>query len=540
MFNTQEFAAQLKGLGNAQLKQVAQQYQQDSLRFPLIGNEITERTRVQQAQQAAQAQPQPTVVQQVAQQAQQLPENTGIAQVAPNMTFADGGIVALAGGGALPSEIDELLERMKAADPYLNIEYVRNAVLTAPPDKQQELLTAFAKQQGESPILASANVPAPASAPAPAPAGGAAIPTNYPADYDAGQMGQPEPEAPTTFWKDLRDYFTKNRLLEAQEADARIAATPYVDPGETGGFPEVRTPEVRTATAPDRSQTYAQDIFNPKKPTSRYTTDDLFVQADKLRDNYREQIDNISKAAEARRTRVLADFDKETAELGIFGKEREARIAKRSAQLDKETEDAKGMALLQAGLAIMSADPRRGTWAAVGAGLGEGLKGYKADLAYIGKRRDAVLDAQDRLEELQYKLRSSRGAERRSLETEIAKTAEEKLRMQLQADQKIDAIRTDAIKANISAGDQLARVNAAYGSKLAEDPRFQALKLRYATVSKQLEKLNSSGVVLNDNEVARLKLEQNILFQQMQNYRVPSGKAPSPVGTTVRFMGEMP
>lgn len=104
-FDGVELQQYLDGVSDGQLKQLAQdpKYMTNAMYGPMINAELTRRVAARQQAQAQQGPqgPQPTVVQQAQQAAMQLPEDTGIAQLpAENIAhMADGGIVALAGGG---------------------------------------------------------------------------------------------------------------------------------------------------------------------------------------------------------------------------------------------------------------------------------------------------------------------------------------------------------------------------------------------------------------------------------------------------------
>jgi hypothetical protein len=56
--------------------------------------------------------------------------------------------------------------------------------------------------------------------------------------------------------------------------------------------------------------------------------------------------------------------------------------------------------LLQAGLAILSADPSRGGFAAIGEGALKGLSAYKGDIKDLEERRDRMVDRLDKLDGL--------------------------------------------------------------------------------------------------------------------------------------------
>lgn len=90
-------------MSDAELQRFAEMHKQDPYMFPLAFNESNTRKQLRMKGQAQAQTPQPPVNQQAlaAMQPQQLPEDQGIGALNPQMQFADGGLVAFAGGGSL-------------------------------------------------------------------------------------------------------------------------------------------------------------------------------------------------------------------------------------------------------------------------------------------------------------------------------------------------------------------------------------------------------------------------------------------------------
>ena len=90
-------------MSDAELQRFAEMHKQDPYMFPLAFNESNTRKQLRMKGQAQAQTPQPPVNQQAlaAMQPQQLPEDQGIGALNPEMQFADGGLVAFAGGGSL-------------------------------------------------------------------------------------------------------------------------------------------------------------------------------------------------------------------------------------------------------------------------------------------------------------------------------------------------------------------------------------------------------------------------------------------------------
>lgn len=119
----------------------------------------------------------------------------------------------------------------------------------------------------------------------------------------------------------------------------------------------------------------------------------------------------------------LDEFEKEAAARTPVGAAQEARIKEQQAGLGKKEEQAKGAALLQAGLAILSADPSRGALAAIGSGAMQGLSAYKGDMKDLEATREKMLDKLDAIDELRRQESVATGAEKRRLRGAI-RTAE--------------------------------------------------------------------------------------------------------------------
>ncbi len=104
-----------------------------------------------------------------------------------------------------------------------------------------------------------------------------------------------------------------------------------------------------------------------------------------------------------------ADMEQRFKEQGVFGEQREKRLKEREAGLEDKTRDAKNMALIQAGLAILSADPSRGALAAIGEGALKGVGAYKGDMEKIEAQREGIGEKMDELLELRRQESNARG-----------------------------------------------------------------------------------------------------------------------------------
>jgi hypothetical protein len=100
---------------------------------------------------------------------------------------------------------------------------------------------------------------------------------------------------------------------------------------------------------------------------------------------------------------------------GLFGEAREQRLKEEEEGLKGKRDEARSMALFQAGLAILSADPSRGALAAIGSGAIQGLGAYKGDLKDLQSRQERIRDKMDEIEDIRRREADADGKEKRAL-----------------------------------------------------------------------------------------------------------------------------
>jgi hypothetical protein len=131
----------------------------------------------------------------------------------------------------------------------------------------------------------------------------------------------------------------------------------------------------------------------------------------------------------------LEDFDKEVAERGVAFKGREERLAKQEEGLSKRKDENMGLALLEAGLAIMSTPGSLAT--AIGKGAQTGLKTYSAGLKDLRAAQEKMDDARDQIEEFRRNEANMTAKERRQFKTAINRTETDIEKLGLQAAEKM-------------------------------------------------------------------------------------------------------
>ena len=411
-----QLQARLNRLSPQQLKQFAATNYDDPISLALamqVDSERKKMTAQGQAMAAGQQKP-PVAAQAIQSIGTELPENTGIAQLpAPNIqSMADGGIagydmepvVRMAGGGTpigrwwegvtqdWGKRNEEATLRNRLAAQFApagglqglfkeQTDEERAAaqkVLSILPKLSMEQMLLL-KEQGVSalPTLETALAPPPKTT-TPAPASAAASTAPEPiAEVPPPDIKTPPPSPPP------------RPRAPVAPANSGIAALPL-------------TPE---ALMTDRAAISAAQ--NLEVPIELQTAMDTQAREEK-------------KAAEER----LNTFDIDTARRGVAFADREARLKAREAEFGQQKEDNKSMALLEAGLAIMSgASPY--ALQNIGAGALVGTKAYKSGLKDLAEVRDKLDDAFGRIEEYRRTEDTMTSKERRTLQADIDKTVTE-------------------------------------------------------------------------------------------------------------------
>jgi hypothetical protein len=451
--NIQEFENKLDAMPDSSLKQLAQNpsYMTNAMYGPLINAELTRRVAARQAkqmQQTPQGQ-QPTVVQQAQQAAQQLPEDTGIAQLpAQNIAnMAGGGIVAFAGGGDMEDgevEYDPSMDIRQADEDVIALggderttpaeRFFKGLVpqpKTLPPSAPSDLQLMdvikreyegragasgflFTKQTDEERQQAkdimrlardkySKGDTAGLLAIAQGIPGSSVDPTAKNAVADIGELGYNTNE-PTGN--------QKPRVMPPRAAAAAAAAA-AAPRGPAGAAPGAAPAEL-AATAP------GQAAMGAPRSTGVDMLNNLKLDLTGVREQRALDEAEAKKVADLAKQQASEEtqaYEKYLAQRGVYGKGREERIAQREAELPKRREEAQGMALLQAGLAILSAPPGRGAMAAIGAGAQSGLKMYQGDIEKLQAASEKLQSARDSLEDARYSQQTADETERRRLKS---------------------------------------------------------------------------------------------------------------------------
>ena len=313
-----DLTAKLSSLPTSSLQQFAQLHKSDPYIMALVMSESNRRKALQQAgQQQGEA---PKVVDQViaglAPAQQRLPEEQGIAQIpAPNMQhMADGGIAGYADKGEVKEELPRGVFRVGDKLMYMGVDKKPHEYT---PEAQKPGLLDMAKSAWAFANRNANNFPTSVAAPPapPAPPGVPAFPTPNQQGFMPGGS-TPPPAAPPP----APDNIPTDRPPAAPTAP-RVAPT------------SVPLPE---AMSPTEALNAAQQFVKPG--------------ADQLKADLSARRDLVGQE----NAQNQADYQKGLGALPEAYKGYEERLKAQEAGAGQEKEDAKGMAIFKAGLAIMA------------------------------------------------------------------------------------------------------------------------------------------------------------------------------------------
>ena len=390
--NVDDTTRMLIGLNQkGQLQQYVQQHSSDPnlVALALYVNNLDSAVRGQQAQQQAQQmQGQPTVVEeQIAKMApQQLPENVGIGALpAPNIEgFADGGIVGYADGGGMGYNPASGPAGRLAYDnePVLRmadggiVAFADGGVLGDIPGMTQSDLykKAVEKAQAGQPLSSIEKALLFASAPLAAAADVAASPINF----LRRNIRNPLDTSPMPSYTPAMD--ARAQALGLGEAAPAAAAAPatmsdmpqstFKGYGDTADIDQMLAWGAKQKAAPPSTER------PPAPPAPRAAAP--AAQPQGIADIVRAAEEQFgTKEPEFNRAAALAEKEKY---MGVHpAKAQMERLAKLDEMAAAEREDAKGFAILRAGLGMMASKSPMGL-VGIGEGAQAGLTDYQAAL----------------------------------------------------------------------------------------------------------------------------------------------------------------
>lgn len=393
MLNVNAITAKLAKLPDQQLQQYAAMNKQDPYVLSLAVSEANRRKAMRSSAQAQAPQQQPSVAdQEIAQM------GGGIAALpAGDMDFAEGGVVGYAGGARVtpysarmqevssridsiltnlprgglsalsPAQISEYQSLVKELNKYKALDSQQARIAELETEAQGTGARALAAQRQladtqrrldtglQSIEPSESDITAPPMAP--------------PMDLSAQKAAVPVIDVNGTMQRGASDADFMRALGRAAQAQPEAPAQPRFEVPEAQGIAQIAPADYAGAIGKLRS-------LYPKTDTSGLSAIN--------KERYKED-----QARDDARIKREQEFQ---AEQGEYGKERAAQLEERGKRIEEESAQSKGMAILQAGLAMMSGTSEYAL-ENIGKGAMAGLAQYKGDLKELSKRRDALEDA---------------------------------------------------------------------------------------------------------------------------------------------------
>jgi hypothetical protein len=449
--------ARLRSMSDQQLQQFSQQYGEDLFSMALAKSEMDARARMRQAGAPAET-PQGTVMDEVAAEMAPPPQQ-GLAGAPVDMDFADGGIVGYAVGG---EPFDNSLPQLDRGDPRLT-----GLLRGAQPQRAQP-----------SPERRRIVLPAGAS------------------EQDRQMVEMQNPDADVTvegsgaLWGKLKDAFFYNSDVAAAKDRASVPDTGdeaarlgarYPAPPEQG-LPAALPPAATTpANTPRPTPTGARPSAGGAAASQSTTARAGIAGAPAfgldpkaIMDDLYKKSDSVEAADRAALTGDQQDLEKSIAARGKAGEGKEARIKEQQAALAGGEEKARKAALLQAGLAILTADPSRGGLAAIAEGAGKGVAQYRGDTEKLETKRLELLDKLDQIDELRRQEANADDKERAAIRS------------------KIRGLRGDAVRRQVTLASEVGVKLTTDMAKMSQDRYLAEIKIK-ADERNSIRMANSRG-----------------------------------------------
>lgn len=410
MINVNQITAQLARMPDQALQQFAAMHKTDPYTLSLALSESNRRKELRQGAQMQQ-QPQPKVVDQEISQMgpqmpppqgmpqgmppQQLPEDSGIGQLpAPNMQrMAEGGIVAFDEGGEVP-------RFQEGGMPEWVRKLPEDSLLRRYYESRKPLLEVGSPQRlpaTYSPAIPNIIPPATGRAPTSSADVNAMIEGNYPIPGAApAAPALPAAPAPGT------------GLAGGVKPGGGQGLNPAAGGQGLAGIPGL----TQTASGTAQELQAMRDQFG--QPTVSQAVKD--------------QISEYQKTREADAQAALEELKADQAKQGMGMEKAEERVKAREGKLSKREAELPGLAIFQAGLAIMSGESPHGL-VNIGKGAGVGAKVYAEGLDKLEASREKLDEAFDKIDMFRQNRADMNAKEIRAAQKDIraTKTEAEKL-----------------------------------------------------------------------------------------------------------------
>jgi len=403
MIDVNKITSTLAKLGDPELQQYAQMHKNDPYIMALAMSESNRRKELRAASQES-MQEQPKVVDQmVAEMApQQMPEDQGIGQLpAGDMNFANGGIIAFADGGDVERyQFGGLFEtdpaKLRAmAEERLRLEQLRQGRLIASGPYSSLAASApnTASTASSASFLRKLN-----------PAGLA----GYGFGLYHGDLNEGE-EAELARRRAMPPTITdpKSAAPVAAGTEGRRTA-PVAEGVGTNVSPNLVPASARAKAAADKPAANLNPAAPGGKPSAP-AEDKSASGLDALVNKFTRSTDLAIGDQRNARAGLVAQLEQEATETKVEGEARrlargnvfadkEARLAEREKGIAGLNDKYMGLALLQAGAAMMSTPGNLGS--VIGKGIQVGSERYVAGIDKINAAKDKFAEARDRLDDL--------------------------------------------------------------------------------------------------------------------------------------------
>ena len=204
------------------------------------------------------------------------------------------------------------------------------------------------------------------------------------------------PQAKPEEKKKVKDELATAAATVGQDAGKAVTATPEAAPSAgTGG-----ASAPRPSGAGDVQSMY--ELFAGPKAQRDTQLNDIERQ-------YKDLAESKTSAAQRDYTQLQADL----AARGEYGKDREAKLKGKEERIAKEEGQSGGLALLEAGLAMMAGTSQH-AFANIGQGAMAGTAAYRKSLDKLTDARDKLDDAYGRLEDVRFNQKSMDAKELRA------------------------------------------------------------------------------------------------------------------------------
>lgn len=429
MINVNQITAQLARMPDQALQQYARMHKADPYTLMLALSESNRRKEVRQAAQMG-AQDEPDVVDtEIADMAAPMPEDVGIAQLpVGDMNYADGGIVAFSDGGDVPRYQSQGLVRpgpgLYETDPRLAREAAERA----------RIYRDFYRL-GRSPVGAAAGAAGPATALALVPAGmaygltsamdytrGMGMPTDPMGEFGTGAATPEQAEFDEARRQRILQGQAQQRAentrltaaLAGQEPPApssagRLSAGDIALRQQPAAAPDVGIGTPRTRVAPTGGPGAAPAVAAPGATPAAATAapnldaaalmETALKKAEGVKHPYAQELGDVGQAKVKAAEEKVAGLEAIQKQFSDIYKGRRERLDTKEAELGKLKDQGTGLALLQAGAAMMSTPG--GIGVALGRGVKVGTEQYAAGLDKLRAAQEKLSDARDRLEEIE-------------------------------------------------------------------------------------------------------------------------------------------